>query len=146
MKSLSFASSMDSNELEALVEMLPVVSLNSFSSSLRIIMLLLKKYAPTLDEIGSYKLSSLQGTLNRTFIHELFENIEDIRMHTPYSHELAVLNCVKEGNAAKLESTYRTLPEIKYGNMSNSSNPLKQLFYGSIANTTLITRFAKEHS
>lgn len=144
MKSLSFTSSMDSNELEALVEMLPVVSLNSFSSSLRIMMLLLKKYAPCLDEIGSYKFSSLQGALNRTFIHELFENIEDIRMHTPYSHELAVLNCVKEGNVAKLESTYRTLPEIKYGNMSNSSNPLKQLFYGSIANTTLITRFAIE--
>ncbi len=43
-----------------------------------------------------------------------------------------------------METIYRTLPEIRYGSMSNNSNPVRQLFYGSIANTTLATRFAIE--
>jgi AraC-like DNA-binding protein len=142
MRSLSFAHNMTSNELKSLVEILPVISLTSFSLCLRIMMLLLKKDALSLDEISNYKFSSLQGSLNRTFIHELFENMEDYRIHTPYSNEIAVLNCVRDGNVAQLESTYKTLPQIKYGNMSN--NPLRQLFYGCIANTTLVTRYAIE--
>lgn len=142
MHSLSFAHNMNSIELKSLVENLPIISLNSFTTSLRLMMLLLRKDALSLDEISNYKFSSLQGSLNCTFIHELFENIEDYRIHTPYSHEIAVLNCVKEGNSAKLESIYRALPPTKYGNMSN--NPLKQLFYGCIANTTLVTRYAIE--
>lgn len=142
MRSLSFANKLNSLELNSLVEILPVISLTSFSSSLRIMMLILKKEALTLEEIKNYKFINLQGSLNRTFIHELFVNIEDYRIHTPYSHEIAVLNCVKDGNVAKLESTYKTLPQTKYGNMSN--NPLRQLFYGCIANTTLITRYAIE--
>jgi len=73
---------------------------------------------------------------------ELFENKENAFFHTPYCEELALLNCVKEGNVKKLERTYRTLPDIVYGNMA--TDPLKQLFYGSIANTTLVTRFAIE--
>ena len=144
MKRLSFASNMAFDELKSLVDNLPIISLTSFSSYLRMTMLLLKEDAPTLDEISKYKFSSPQGSLNCTFTHELFENLEDYRIHTPYSHELAVLNCVKEGNVSKLEATYKTLPQTKYGNMSNSHNPLRQLFYGSIANTTLVTRFAIE--
>lgn len=142
MKSLSFTNNMDSKELETLVENLPIVSFTSFSSCLRIMMFLLKSDALSLDEISNYKFLNLQGSLNRTFIHELFENIEDYRIHTPYSQEIAVLNCVREGNVAQLESTYKTLPQIMYGDMSN--NPLRQLFYGCIANTTLITRYAIE--
>jgi AraC-like DNA-binding protein len=142
MRTLSFADNMNSDELKSLVEILPVISLTSFSSCLRIMMLLLKKGALSLDEISNYKFSNLQGSLNRTFIHELFENMEDYRIHTPYSDEIAVLNCVREGNIAGLESTYKTLPQIKYGNMSN--NPLRLLFYGCIANTTLVTRYAIE--
>ncbi|MDF2988820.1 MAG: AraC-type DNA-binding protein [Eubacterium sp.] len=142
MRSLSFADNINTMELKSLVENLPVVSLNSFGSCLRIMMLLLKQDAPGLNEISNYKFSNLQGSLNRTFIHELFENMEDCRIHTPYSHEIAVLNCVKEGNTAQLEATYKTLPQVRYGNMSN--NPLRQLFYGCIANTTLITRYAIE--
>ncbi len=142
MRSLSFASNMDKKDLKFLVENLPVISFTSFSSCLRIIMLLLKNDAPSLEEISNYKCASLQGSLNRTFIHALFDNREDYRLHTPYSHELAVLNCVSEGNLARLQSTYKTLPQTKYGTMSN--DPLRQLFYGCIANTTLVTRYAIE--
>lgn len=142
MRALSFSHYFNSNNLKALVENLPVVSLSSFSSCLRTMMLLLKSDALSFDEISNYKFSNLQGSLHRTFIYELFENIEDYRIHTPYSHEMAVLNCVKEGDIARLESTYKTLPQIKYGNMSN--NPIRQLFYGCIANTTLVTRYAIE--
>lgn len=142
MRSLSFAYNMNTEELKSVVEILPVISLTSFSSSLRILMLLLKKDSLNSDEISNYKFSNLQGTLNRTFTHELFENMEDYQIHTPYSHEIAVLNCVKEGNVRNLESIYKTLPQTKYGNMSN--NPLHQFFYGCIANTTLVTRFAIE--
>lgn len=144
MRSLSFALNMKSDELELLVENLPVISFTSFSACLRIMMLLLKKDALSSDQISNFKFSNLHDSLNRTFTHELFENMEDLREHTPYSHELAILHCVREGNVANLESTYKTLPQTKYGNMSNSLNPLKQLFYGCIANTTLITRYAIE--
>lgn len=142
MRSLSFAYNMNSKGLKTLVDILPVISLTSFSACLRVMMLLLKKDSLSLDEISNYKFSNLQGSLDRTFFHDLFENMEDYRIHTPYSHEIAVLNCVREGNVARLESTYKTLPQIKYGNMSN--NPLRQFFYGCIANTTLITRYAIE--
>jgi len=142
MRTLSFASNMNKKDLKSLVENLPVISFTSFSSCLRIMMLLFKKDALSLEEISNYKYSNLQGSLNYTFIHELFDNREDFRIHTPYSHELAVLNCVSEGNVSRLQSTYKTLPQTKYGNMS--SNPLRQLFYGCIANTTLVTRYAIE--
>ncbi len=75
---------------------------------------------------------------------EHFENLEDAMIHTPYRQEKAILECVKAGNVSLLEETYAKLPAIKYGTMSTSSNPLKQLFYGSIANTTLVTRYAIE--
>lgn len=141
-KQLSFADKLDSDTLGSIDEIIPVVSFTSFSSCLRLVMLALKKKPLSPDEIGDYKFFDLQGTLDRTFIRELFENTEDYQIHTPYSHEIALLNCVKEGNLERLESTYRTLPQIKYGNMSK--NPFRQLLYGCIANTTLITRFAIE--
>jgi len=142
MHTLSFASCFRTKDLEILVETLPVVSLSSFSSCLRIMMLFFKKEAPLLDEILNFKFSSLQGSLKRTFIYEFFENMEEGSIHTPYIEELEVLNCVRDGNVNRLETTYKTLPRIKYGHMSN--NPLRQLFYGCIANTTLVTRYAIE--
>lgn len=142
MRSLSFADRINPSGLKLLVENLPVVSLNSFGSSLRMMLLLLNRTPPTLDEIRNYRFSDLQGTLNQTVTHELFENMQDYRLHTPYGEELAVLNCVKEGDLVQLEEIYRTLPPVKYGNMSN--NPLRLFFYGCIANTTLVTRYAIE--
>jgi AraC-like DNA-binding protein len=139
---LSFTHKMDSNELESLIVMLPVISMTPFSSFLRMIMLLLKREPLSTEEISSYHFTSLQDSLRSTFVHELFDNREDFMIHTPYSHEIAVLNCIKEGNVTKLESTYKALPEIKYGHMSK--DPLRQFFYGCIANTTLVTRYAIE--
>ena len=80
--------------------------------------------------------------MNKQLTNEMFENEEENIYHTPYSEELAVLRCVKEGDVNKLEKTYRLLPKTVYGNMSEE--PLKQLFYGSIANVTLVTRYAIE--
>lgn len=142
MKTLSFADRFSTKELKNLVELLPTISFSAFYSCLRILMLLLKKEAPSMEELQSFHFSDPQGTFHRHLIHELFDNAEYSRPHTPYSQELAVLSCIKEGNLKKLEATYRALPQIKYGNMS--SNPLRQLFYGCIANTTLTTRYAIE--
>ena len=118
------------------------MTLASFSSQLRLLMRLLNRDPLTADEIGNHIYSSLQDSLKRNLTHELFENRSDLRVHTPYSYELAILNCVKEGNVAKLEATFKALPDTQYGNMS--SNPLRQLFYGCIAATTLATRYAIE--
>lgn len=142
MHNLSFAKAMNSKEIKSLVEHLPVVTFATFSSCLRVMMLLLKQVAPSIEDIQTYKSTNLPHAIHRTFVSELFDNIEEMRGHTPYSHEIAVLNCVKNGDLTNLEAIYKTLPQTKYGNMSN--NPLKQLFYGCIANTTLVTRYAIE--
>lgn len=144
MKTLSFSSFMNLQHLSLLVENLPVVSLHSFSSSLRMLYLLLTHSTLSFDEIYNYKFSDLTNTLKSTFLIDLFDNEDDNRMHTPYREEIALLNCIKDGDLAMLESLYRTLPDTKYGTMSNQVNPVRQLFYGSIANTTLATRYAIE--
>lgn len=142
MRALSFADLLDPNGLKLLAENLPVVSPASFGACLRLTMLIFDRVAPSLEEIGNYRASSLQGTVERTVTRELFQNMESFRLHTPYSEEVAVLNCVRDGDQVQLEATYRTLPQTKYGNMS--SNPLRLFFYGCIANTTLVTRYAIE--
>ena len=85
-----------------------------------------------------------ENDIRRHLVKEQFENIETARIHTSYRQEKAILECVKAGNLELLERTYRSSPAIRYGRMTSSSSPLKQLFYGSIANTTLITRYAIE--
>jgi len=138
----SFSHNMNSQEIDTLIKILPVISFPTFCAFLRIIMLTLKKTSLSLDEINTYQLSNLQDSLKFTFINELFENREDFRIHSSYSEELSILSCVKEGNVSQLRATYKALPQFKYGNMSN--NPLRLLFYGCIANTTLVSRYAIE--
>ena len=75
---------------------------------------------------------------------EEFENIETEMVHTSYHQEKAILECVKAGDLELLEQTHQVLPSTRYGRMSSSANPVRQLFYGSIANTTLVTRYAIE--
>lgn len=75
---------------------------------------------------------------------EEFQNIETAAIHTSYRQEKAILECVKAGDLELLQKTYQNLPAVRYGRMSSSSNPIKQLFYGGIANTTLVTRYAIE--
>lgn len=143
-KSLSFASGLNLKKLFSAVENLPVVSLHSFSSCLNILMLLFNKSSLHLQEISNYKYYNLQSSIHNHLLIELFEFTKESREHTPYSQETALLNCVKEGDITMLESLYRVLPQTKYGNMSNHFSPIRQLFYGSIANTTLVTRYAIE--
>lgn len=73
---------------------------------------------------------------------EMFQNQENATPHTPYREEVALLRCVRDGDVARLATTYRALPETRYGKMS--AERVKRLFYGSIANTTLVTRYAIE--
>lgn len=73
---------------------------------------------------------------------ELFQNQENATPHTPYREELALLRCVRDGDVVRLAATYRALPETRYGKMS--AERVRRLFYGCIANTTLVTRYAIE--
>lgn len=82
--------------------------------------------------------------IGRLLTSELFENIEDETIHTPYREEKAILSCVKYGDLNRLKQTYEALPSIRYGKMSASVNPIRKYFYGAIANTTLVTRAAIE--
>lgn len=83
-------------------------------------------------------ITSTEQTLSR----ELFRNSEHSMVHTSYREELAILFCVRDGDVKRLAETYERLPKIIYGQMSARSD--RQLFYGSIANTTLVTRYAIE--
>ena len=76
--------------------------------------------------------------------HELLENAENERIHTSYAQEKAILECVSNGDIHALENTYYSLPTTVYGKMTSSNSKLKLLFYASIANTTLVTRYAIE--
>jgi len=76
------------------------------------------------------------------FVFEMFENHEDILIHSPYLHETAILDCVRLGDPVLLRSAYQALPETTYGRLS--AEPLKQMFYAGISNTTLVTRYAIE--
>lgn len=73
---------------------------------------------------------------------ELTDESGEVVLHTSYAEEKAVLECVRDGDLGKLETTWRSLPDVVYGRMSGSTS--KNLFYGSIANTTLVTRYAIE--
>ena len=139
---LSFLAAGTAGEAGEWAEALPVVTLPTLLSYLRLFLLVLRKSAPETDELLRCKPLPLGQTLRPVLIQELFESREEYREHTPYREELAVLNCVRAGDVAKLEATYRAQPRIKYGKMSQ--NPLRGLFYGSIANVTLITRYAIE--
>lgn len=141
-RTLSFACSLRAKELKILLDILPVITPRTLHSCLQITMLILHHSAPDLAYIDQYQLSRMDSSVTHSFTKELFENREDYRLHSPYSHEVALLNCVKNGDASLLEATFKALPETKYGKMSNA--PLHQLFYGCIANTTLVTRYAIE--
>lgn len=142
MQVLSFAPILNSPDLKILVENLPIISLPDFASSLNMTMLFLTGNGISYDTISNFSYSNLSGVSGSIRFYEYFDELTNFTEHTPYSHEQAVLNCVRDGDPVRLESTYRTLPQTRYGAMSQ--NPLKQLFYGCIANTTLVTRYAIE--
>ena len=78
------------------------------------------------------------------FLYSNLENAENERIHTSYAQEKAILECVSNGDIHALENTYYSLPTTVYGKMTSSNSKLKLLFYASIANTTLVTRYAIE--
>lgn len=142
LKDLSFASLSDISDLRKLVENLPIVSLPAFSSHLDVTMTALTGRRITYETVNSFPFTSLSGHPGKKEFHEYFDELTDYADHTPYSHEQAVLSCVRDGDMKRLESTYRTLPKTRYGTMSKT--PMKQLLYGCIANVTLVTRYAIE--
>lgn len=146
---LSFSPSLDLELLACLETILPIGSHASLLPSARITVLLLKDGKGGLNEaderkesaeLSSRGLYAQQDKMARTFTHELFDKRESAMHHTPYSREVAVLNCVREGDVALLESTYRAFPPTQYGTMSH--HPQRQLLCGCIADTTLVTRYA----
>ena len=86
----------------------------------------------------------MKSDINFSLTHELLENAENELLHTPYAQEKAILECVSNGDIRALENTYYSLPTTIYGKMTASSSKLKLLFYASISNTTLVTRYAIE--
>lgn len=139
-KNLGFASLFSLQELETLCNALPACNVGYSLSATRHLLLLLGLDAPSVVELYKLFYTEQDEHYETRLVEELFQNQEDLLVHTPYAQELAVLNCVRDGDAAMLETIYRSQPEIVYGNMS--SQPLKKLLYGCIANTTLVTRYA----
>lgn len=86
----------------------------------------------------------MKSDINFSLTHEMLENAENERIHTSYAQEKAILECVSNGDIHALENTYYSLPTTVYGKMTSSNSKLKLLFYASIANTTLVTRYAIE--
>ena len=86
----------------------------------------------------------MKSDIKFSLTHEMLENAENERIHTSYAQEKAILECVSNGDIHALENTYYSLPTTVYGKMTSSNSKLKLLFYASIANTTLVTRYAIE--
>ena len=142
MNTLSFAKYLNSEQLLLLIKFIPVVSLHSFDLYLRLMFSILRGSSPSIEEMVSQQLEDLNKLLHKNLTQDMLTNRENESLHTSYKEEIALLSCVREGNVAHLESTYKSLPQVKYGNMSNQ--PLRLLLYGGIANTTLVTRYAIE--
>lgn len=138
----SFAPYLSDEECKNVIENLPKDDLDSLNSCIRLLMFILNGKAPSLDSISKLSLNTVGPIATDQFISRIFENTEDESFHTPYSHEVALLSCIKEGDIKRLEETSSKLPSTKYGKMSD--NPIRQMLYGSIANVTLVTRYAIE--
>ncbi len=138
-QTLSFAEGIPDSVME-LTDHLPISHYSEFLRGIRLLTLSLGLKLPQIDQaVNALASSQIRGSRS-LLIQELFHNQEEASKHTPFAEELALLECVKSGSTDRLFFLYNALPETKYGKMS--SQPLKSLFYGSIANTTLITRYA----
>lgn len=135
-RQLSFASGMSSSDLSSLVSRLHVLEYSRADVALQFVTRLLQAVS-----IPS-KRSALSDILERIEERRLSDGREEQVVHTPYRDELAILNCVREGDLTRLDSMYRDLPEIQYGNMSSS--PLHQMHYAIVSNITLVARYAIE--
>lgn len=118
---------------------LPTLSAADFAAAFRLLMHLCGVVPPPPEQLLP---PNGADDSEKWLAHELFRNQENIARHSPYREETAVLDCVRLGDTEKLIRTYRAQPQIRYGQMSDE--PYRRLFYGGIANTTLITRYAIE--
>lgn len=139
MRQLSFSVGLSDQNLTDLVSYLHVLEYSRAGSTLRLVTTLLHADFPSsrstdvrsvLDQIIKAQADSANGDTRD----------HDRPAHTSYREELAVLQCVRDGDLDRLADTFRSQPEIRYGRMSSS--PFHQTLYGVIANITLVTRFA----
>lgn len=139
MRQLSFSVGLSDQDLTELVSYLHVLEYSRAVDSLRFVTTLLHADYPSSRTTDAY--SVLDQLLKARIDTDPAEpKGPDTPSHTPYREELAVLQCVRDGDLDRLEETFRSQPEIRYGRMS--SNPFHQTLYGIIANITLVTRFA----
>ena len=139
MRQLSFAVGLSDQELKDLVSYLHVLEYSRAADTLRFVTNLLHAEYPSsrTEDVRSV----LDQILNARTDVALSETKDSDRpAHTSFRDELAVLQCVRDGDLDRLEDTYRAQPETRYGRMSSS--PFHQILYGVIANITLVTRFA----
>lgn len=139
MRQLSFSVGLADQELTDLVSYLQVLEYSRAADTLRFVANLLHADYPSsrTEDVRSV----LEQILKAHTDADLTETKDSDRpTHTSYREELAVLQCVRDGDLDRLEDTYRSLPETRYGRMSSS--PFHQTLYGVIANITLVTRFA----
>lgn len=104
--------------------------------------LILNNRAEENEEIATRPLANMDESFTNKYSRDFAEQRHEEMGHSTYMEERVILDLVRKGQIDQLEATYRAMPEIRYGHMS--SNPLRQLFYGCIANTTLVTRAAIE--
>lgn len=141
MFSYSFYKFLEEKELNKFIKFLPFISWLKLVSCFKITKLILLGENNMVEHRERIYTKPYKITTNQSmdFIDELYDNSLE-QSQSPYKEEVALLECVKNGDLHGLLATYKSLPEVKYGNMSK--NPLKQLFYGCIANVTLTTRYA----
>ncbi len=138
----AFQKNIPHQALLQLIHQLPTLSWTAFVACFKTMALILNPHINLNDEFPTRPLIHQEDSFVYTFAKDIAENRYASMTHSSYKEEKIVLECVREGDVQRLEATYRAMPEIVYGNMS--THPLKQLFYGCIANTTLVTRYAIE--
>ena len=139
MRQLSFSAGLSDQELTDLVSYLHVLEYSKAADTLRFVTNLLHADFPSSRTTDVR--SVLEQILKAHAVADYTESKDSVRpFHTSFREELAVLQCVRDGDLDRLEDTYRSQPETRYGRMSSS--PFHQTLYGVIANITLVTRFA----
>ena len=139
MRQLSFSAGLSDQELTDLVSYLHVLEYSRAADTLRFVTNLLHADFPSARTTDVR--SVLEQIRKAHAVADYTGSKDSVRpFHTSFREELTVLQCVRDGDLDRLEDTYRSQPETRYGRMSSS--PFHQTLYGVIANITLVTRFA----
>jgi AraC-like DNA-binding protein len=87
-------------------------------------------------------MKTTKGNIESALRRENFERREAQWLHVPYERELELLECVKNGDAARVKDGFFGVFPIHEGHLSE--NPHRQAIYEFVASVTLVTRFAIE--